>query len=192
MAEQTGTSTSKPHLREKAADQVKRFLTIFVYLWVVFLVLSIHKSIVLEEHHLNLPEHAFAFINALVFAKVLLLGEDFHLGTRFHDRPLIYSVLHKCLIFTVVLICFHIIESVLVGALQGSTIASSLPPKGERSLKTILSVGILCFVLLIPFFCFREISRVIGHKELWSLFFRYRENNPNSVVVGTDVASKAL
>jgi len=177
VADQTEASVPKPHLREKAAEEFKRFLTIFVYLWVVFALLSIHKSIVLEEHHLDFPGHVFAFLNALVFAKVLLIGEDFHLGTRFHDRPLIYSVLHKCLIFTLVIICFHIAESVLVGAWHGGTIASSLPPRGERSLKTIFSVGILCFVLLVPFFGFREIARVIGRNELWSLFFRNRGNN---------------
>jgi len=33
----------------------------------------------------------------------------------------------------------------------------------------ILSVGAIVFVALIPFFAFREIGRVIGKSELWSL-----------------------
>jgi hypothetical protein len=178
MTEVTAPNTHERHLPERAADEFKRFLSIFLYLWVVFALLSIHKSIVLSEHHLNLPEHAFAIINSLVFAKVLLFGEDFHLGTRFHDKPLIYPILHKCLIFTIVLICFDIVESILVGGWHGSTVANSLPPRGDRSLKSILSVGILCFVILVPFFSFREIGRVIGRRELWSLILRNRRNDP--------------
>jgi hypothetical protein len=166
------------HLKERAADEFKRFVVIVVYLWVVFALLSIHKSLVLSQHHLDFPEHAFAIINAFIFAKVLLIGEHFHLGTRFHHKPLIYPILHKCLIFTVVLISFHIVESILVGLWHGNTVASSLPLLGENSVKSIGSVGIMCFVVLLPFFGFREIGRVIGNKELSSLIMHKRSNDP--------------
>src|ERR1700757_2790670 len=101
-------------LRERVADEFKRFVVIFLYLWVVFGLLSIHKSLVLSQHRLDTEEHTFAIINAFVFAKVLLIGEQLHLGTRFGDRPLIYPIFYKCFIFTVVLITFHIVESVAV------------------------------------------------------------------------------
>jgi hypothetical protein len=39
------------------------------------------------------------------------------------------------------------------------------------SLQGIVSVGAIVFVSLIPFFAFREIGRVIGKRELWSLLF---------------------
>jgi hypothetical protein len=67
-------------------------------------------------------------INAFIFAKVLLIGESLHLGTRFSDKPLIYPVLHKCFVFTVVLLCFHIVESVLVGVWHGRMVVDSFPP----------------------------------------------------------------
>jgi hypothetical protein len=52
---------------------------------------------------------------------------------------------------------------------SGRTIAQSFPDIGGGSLKRILSMGANLFVALIPFFAFREISRVIGPGELWSL-----------------------
>jgi len=166
------------HLKETAFDEFKRFIVIFLYLWVVFGLLSIHKSIVLSQNHLDSPEHAFAIINALIFAKVLLVGEHFHLGTRFKDKPLIYPILHKCFIFTVLLICFHIAESVLVGVWHGYTIAQSFPPVLGGSVRGIVSVGVMCLVVLLPFFGFREIARVVGRRELWALIFTYRRNDP--------------
>jgi hypothetical protein len=176
---ETGLPTRRQHhLRETAIDELKRFIVIILYLWVVFGLLSIHKTLVLSQNHLDYQEHAFAIINALIFGKVLLIGEDFNLGTLFKDRPLVYPVLHKCFIFTVLLICSYIAESVLVGVWHGSTIAQSFPPIVGASVRGVVSVGVMCFVVLLPFFGSREIARVVGRKELWALMFSPRRNNP--------------
>ena len=165
-------------LKAKASEEFKRFMVIFLYLWVVFGLLSLHKSIVLSQQHLDYEEHTFAIINAFVFAKVLLTAEHFHLGTRFSNKPLIYPILHKCFIFTVVLISFHIIESVVVGVWHGHTIADSIPPIFGWNPKGLLAVGAMCFILLLPFFGFREITRVIGRREMRYLLFERREREP--------------
>jgi len=171
----------KRGLKEKASDEFKRFFVIFLYLWVVFGLLSIHKSIVLSQHHLDTEEHAFAIINALVFAKVLLIGEDLKLGTRFGHRPLIYPILYKSFVFSVVLIVFHIVESMAVGLWHGHTIAESLPPFLGWNPRGLLAVGVMCFVLLLPFFGFREIARVVGRRQLRALIFEPRDHDPTLV-----------
>jgi hypothetical protein len=82
MAEPTEPIAHARHLREGALDGIIRFVIIFGYLWVVFAFPSIHKSIVLSEYNLSVPEYLFAIVNLLVFAKVLLGCEIFHLWTR--------------------------------------------------------------------------------------------------------------
>ena len=154
MATET-SAAEKPTLKEKASVEFRRFLVIFLYLWVVFGLLSIHKSIVLSQHHLDTEEHAFAIVNAFVFAKVLLVGEHFKLGTRFRSKPLIYPILYKSFVFSVVLIVFHIIESAAVGLFHGHTIAESLPPFLGWNPRGLLAVGVMCFIVLLPFFGFR-------------------------------------
>jgi hypothetical protein len=72
MTEPTTPSRQERHPREKATDEFSRLVIILGYLWVVFELLPVHKGIVLSEDHLNYPEHAFAIVNFLVFAKVLL------------------------------------------------------------------------------------------------------------------------
>jgi len=67
MTEPTTPRRHQRHPREKATDEFSRLVIIFGYLWVVFELLSVHKSIVLSECHLNYPEHAFAIVNSLVF-----------------------------------------------------------------------------------------------------------------------------
>lgn len=171
----------KRSLKEKVSDEFRRFLVIFLYLWVVFGLLSIHKSIVLSQHHLDTEEHAFAIINAFVLAKVLLVGEHFNLGSRFRNRPLIYPILYRSFVFSVVLIGFHIIESVAVGLLHGHTITESLPPFLGWNPRGLLGVGVMCFVLLLPFFGFREIAHVIGRDEMKALLLKPRDRDPRLV-----------
>jgi hypothetical protein len=177
MSDEGLPNPQEHHLKKRAFKEFKRFIVIFLYLWVVFGLLSIHKSLVLSQHHLDTQEHVFAIVNAFVFAKVLLVGEHFQLGTRFSNKPLIYPVLHKCFVFTLLLISFHILESVVVGVWRGNTIANSFPPMIGWNPKGLLAVGVMCFVLLLPFFGFREIAQVMGRREMWILFFERRDSD---------------
>src|SRR5580700_11110520 len=170
MAEETALSERMQNLKQKGFLEFKKFMAIFLYLWVVFALLSIHETIIRAQHGLDYEAHTFAVINAFVFAKVLLVGEHFRLGTRFKHKPLIYPVLYKCLMFSVLLTSFHIVEKVLVGVVGGETISESFSDLGGRTLISIVSMSTLAFVMLIPFFAFRELGRLIGEKELRSLF----------------------
>jgi hypothetical protein len=171
MARETVSIAKQHNLKERAFEEFKRFVAIFLYLWIVFGLLLIHKNLVLSQRHLDYGEHTFAIINALVFAKVLLLGEGLHLGRRFENKPLIYPILYKCLVFSIVLIGFHVVETVAVGVWHGNTIVDSVPPLLGWSPKGLLAVGFTCFVLLLPFFGFREIARVMGRPEMRILLF---------------------
>jgi hypothetical protein len=171
MADERVSIQQPRNLKKRAFEEFKRFVAIFLYLWVVFGLLSIHTSLVLSQRHLDYEEHTFAIINALVFAKVLLLGEELHLGRRFENKPLIYPILYKCLVFSIVLICFHVVETVAGGVWHGNSIKDSIPPLLGWNPKGLLAVGFTSFVLLLPFFGFREIARVMGRTEMRTLLF---------------------
>jgi hypothetical protein len=174
VGEEGGTQNKKHNLKERAKDQIRNFALMFLYLWVVFGMLAIHESMVLSQHQINYQSHGLAVINALIFAKDMLVAEDLHLGNRLNDRPLIYSILFKSLLFGVTLICFHILEHVAIGMWDGKTIAESISEIGANKLGGMVSVGIISTVALVPFFILREIGRVIGEDKVWSLFFRRR------------------
>ena len=92
MAGETLSIPQPRHLKQRAFEEFKRFVAIFLYLWVVFGLLSVHKSLVLSQRHLDHEEHTLAIINAFVFAKVLLVGEQLRLGRRWENKPLIYPI----------------------------------------------------------------------------------------------------
>ena len=148
----------------------------FLYLWLVFGLLAVHELLVLSQHQISYVPHGLAFINALVFAKVMLVAQDLHLGHRLNDKPLIYSILFKSLLFGITLICFHIVEHVLIGMWHGEPMAESIAEVGVKTLWGTVSLGIIATVALTPFFILGEISRVIGKDNFWALFFHRRNS----------------
>ena len=169
MAEPATLGEHARNLREKAFFEFKRFVAVFLYLWLVFALLSIHETIIRAQHHLDYRAHTFAVINAFVFAKVLLVGDYLRLGNRFKHKPLIYPVLYKCFVFSALLTGFHIVERTFVGIVGGKTFSESFSQIGGRTLIGIVLISTLAFVMLIPFFAFRELGRVIGEEELRAL-----------------------
>jgi biotin carboxyl carrier protein len=163
-------------LKSGAIDESKKLFGIFIYLWVLFSLFSLHKALVLKEAYL-IYDQGFAVVNALVLAKVVLIGEYFNLGENLKDRPLIYPILFKSALFASLLICFHIGEQAFRGVLGGMTLSKSVSGIGGGRLQGILMVGIIMFVVLMPFFAFRELDRAIGAEKLHSLLFGDKSGN---------------
>jgi uncharacterized protein (DUF1810 family) len=157
-------------LKTGAVDETRKLFGIFVYLWVLLSLFSLHKALVLNDESL-IYHQGFAIINALALAKVVLVAEIFRIGDRLKNRPLIYPIMFKSAVFAVILMCFHIIEETLIGLWHGKTPAQSIPDIGGGTLQGILMVGIIVFVVLMPFFAFRELDRAIGTEQLRSLLF---------------------
>jgi riboflavin transporter FmnP len=78
--------------------------------------------------------------------------------------------LHKCLVFSALLMGFHLVERMIVGIASGKSVSESFAGIGGGTLRSTLSMSVLAFVMLIPFFAFREVGRMIGEQKLVSLF----------------------
>jgi hypothetical protein len=128
----------------------------------VFGLLTVHEALVLSQHQIAYHSHGLAVVNALIFAKVMLMAEDLNLGHRLNEMPLIYSILFKSFLFGITLICFHISEHVLIGLWNRMTVAASLSEIGADKFGVTVSGGIIATVTLVPFFILREVSRVMG------------------------------
>ena len=157
-------------LKTGAIEETKKLFGISIYFWVLLSLFSFHKALVLKEEYL-LYDQGFALINALVLAKVVLIGDFFRVGDRLKNRPLIYPIIFKSAVFALLLICFHILERTLTGVLHGKTVLQSVPSIGGGTLQGILMVGIIIFVALMPFFAFRELNQAIGTQQLNALLF---------------------
>jgi hypothetical protein len=156
-------------LKEKGVIEARRLFWIFAYLWVLLGLFALHKSIILNEPD-PFYHQGFAVINALVLAKIMFVAEVFHVADDLKHRPLIYPILYKPAVFSLILISFHLLEEVLTGMWHGKTIAESIAAL-SGGLEGILVLGVIMFVVLMPFFALREVGRDIGDDRLFEQFF---------------------
>ena len=171
--------TSSRTVKQIAYQQLKEFLLIALYLWVVFGLLVMFKSVVLAEHHIDFAYHGFAIINALALAKVMLTAKDLHLGEKFNEAPLIYPTLLKSALFTLVMACFKILEDAAIGLYHGRSFHQSIADLGGGTWKAILTFILLLFAVLVPFVGYGELGRVLGEGKLGQIFFRPRSPLPD-------------
>ena len=101
----------------------------------------------------------------------MLVAEDLHLGDRLRERLLIYLAFYRSLLFAAVLVCFHILEGMVVALLHGRPVSQSLTEFGRGDLQGTIWVAALVFLAFIPFFMVREAARLVGRDQLWRLFF---------------------
>jgi hypothetical protein len=164
-------NTAPTGLKNKALHEAKKFFWIFIYLWVCFGLFVLYKTLIVAEQHIDYTGYGLAFVKALVLGKIILIGESLQLAERHKDRPLIYPTLYKSFVFFVLLVVFSILEHVVRGVFEHKAITESLSEIGGGSLPVILAGGLIMFVVLVPFFAFREIGRVLGQNKLYHLFF---------------------
>jgi|SRR6516165_10674582 hypothetical protein len=173
--------TSNLTLKQRAYREFKDFLVIALYLWVVFALFLIYKSVILHDEHISAMARGFALVNALALAKIMLIARALHFGDWFDDSPLIYPTLIKAALFSLLLAFFKILEEVGVGLYHRRTVQESIGDLAGGTLEGILTFTVLLFVMLIPFFAFAELQRVLGEGKLVQVFFHPRSlDNPAS------------
>ena len=147
----------------------------------MFAVLALHEEVVAAKNGISYHFYGFAAINAIILGKVMLVAEDVNFADRFfrnilaRNGPLVYVILFRSIAFTLLFFVFDIIEEIVVGAFKEKSIAESFPKIGGGSLRGIFSMIVVITVLLIPFFAYREVGKVIGERRLHSVLFT-REN----------------
>jgi hypothetical protein len=152
--------------------QFREVFGMFLYLWLLFALFSYHKAIVLAQHNIPFKPFGIALLNAFVLAKVMLVVEKMNLAAKLRGRPLVYPILHKSFVLSVVFLLFNMAETVIGGLWKGKTFADSLPRFGSGSLSELIAVAIILAVALIPFFAFRELSRALGKGVLGAVFMK--------------------
>jgi hypothetical protein len=164
----------KRSLMERAVSELEKYAVITIYLWLLFALFSLHKQL-LQGQGISTWQQGFAIVNALIFGKVILIGEALEVGKGLERRALVWVVLGKSLIFAILLLGFHIVEEAIRVWFEGKPLPEAFADLGG-TLPGHLSYAAIFFVALVPFFAFREAGRILGNGALWNLFLHSGEN----------------
>ncbi len=161
----------KGSLKERAIDELKAFAIITLYLWVLFILFASYKRLLMHQNGISVWNQGFAIVNALVFAKVILIAQALSLGEGLKNRSLISIALTKSFLFTIVLILFHIGEETVRAWFKDLPLSTALTDFGGGFWLGLATYAAIFFVALIPFFTVQEMAKVIGGDALWKLLF---------------------
>ena len=144
------------------------------YLALVFAAFTQYRRLVLAAYDITYTNYWVALIEALILAKVIMIGDVIRLGRGLEDKPLIYSTLYKTAVFVLFVGVFTVIEHVIRGLLKGTGLTGGFVELLGKGSDELLANSLIVFVAFIPFFGVKELGRVLGEEKIRALFFRRR------------------
>jgi hypothetical protein len=159
--------------KQRALDELRNLSITVMYIWVLLSVFTLHREIILANYHIKYSaKFGFAFINAVILAKFMWLGEILHAGKKAAGKALLYSMLWNSALFAVILMVCHLLEEALVRVWHGQSFAASFSETVADP--SIFATMLLMFVVLIPFFFAKGLIEILGKDEIKRLLLKAR------------------
>lgn len=162
-------------LKERAIEEFKVYWVITLYLWLLLGMFTVYRRLVVAETGAVYLHYGIALIEAMVIAKVVLVGSLLGFSRWGEDRALIVPVVYKSLLFGVLVMLFGVVERVVGqwvhkrGVLGG--VLDGLHEIALMGVDELAARALTLMVAFVPFFVFWELARVLGTKRLEAMFF---------------------
>jgi len=160
--------------KEKIFHELVEYWINVIYLTLVFAAFTQYRRFILAAYDITYTDYWVAVIEALILAKVIMIGAVLRLGRGLEQKPLIYPTLYKTVVFSFFVIAFRVVEHAVKGLWSGKGLAGGLAELYGERFPELLAGVLVIFVALIPFFGVKELGRVLGEEKIRALFFRSR------------------
>src|SRR5262245_26595046 len=161
-------------LKERAIEELKAFWITALYLVLFLGAFTFYRRVLLAELGVAYLHYGIAVLEALIIAKVVLIGRALGLDREVNRGPLIVSVMVRAVIFAVLVLLFGILEHLVEGMLDRKDWASIVRSLLDVGVNEAFARMIMLFISFVPFFAFVEIGCVLGRGRLMDLFFASR------------------
>jgi hypothetical protein len=161
--------SEKPSLKQKVKHEFVELTAIFLYLAFFFCALTTYSMLLLNKYDISYFNYGAALLNALIVAKVILIGEYAHLGKKHENKPLFQSSLYKAILFSLLVFAFHVVEEMVKRIIHGEAFGSAFQ---NVRMDDLLARSLIIFCTFLPLFAFRELQRVMGEEQFRDLFFK--------------------
>jgi hypothetical protein len=156
-------------LKGGVAHEFGQLAILSAYLAVFFCVLAIYSMLLMNKFNISYFAYGAALINAVLVAKVILVGEAMHVGRRFEEKALLFSAMWKAFVFGWLVFALHLLEEMLKHLIHKQSAAAAF---SDIRLDDLLMRTIVIICAFVPLFLFRELRRVIGSENLRKLLFQ--------------------
>lgn len=152
-------------VKQKVVHEASEFLWAFLFLALFFSTLATYSMLLLDEYHVRFVAYGSALLQAVVLAKVLVIGQKARLGRKLERKPILVSASYKAVLFAMFAAAIHLVEELVKQKLHGLPLSFH----GLR-LDQILGRNLIVLWVFVPFFLFMELRRALGENTFKALF----------------------
>ncbi|MCX6248346.1 MAG: hypothetical protein NTW10_11490 [Bacteroidetes bacterium] len=171
---------AKKTWKQKLFHEFSEYLVNFIYMAIFFSAVVFYRRLVLAQHGIVVEDYFAGVIKAFVIAKVVMIGAFLRISRKFENKPLIIPSLYKAILFTIWVMLFDMLEMLIKGFIQSGLPADALTELKNQVNAVWFGAALMIFVSFIPFFAFKELSRVLGRKKIQDRFFKVNNEQENN------------
>lgn len=112
--------------KQKFADEMAEYFADVLYLFLLLGMFTLYKRLLLAQYQISYLHYGITLIEALILAKILVIGRLLRLDRPLASRPLIFPTIWKALIFALLVGGFTVIEAVIRGWVHGHSAIDAL------------------------------------------------------------------
>jgi hypothetical protein len=159
-------------LSTKLKEEFFKILPPTIYFFVALHLVMFIRVLMLEGTGLSPYSSASIAVTALILGKAVLIADMVPMINRFPNKPLIYNVAWKTLIYLLASAVIHYVERLIDFWRQaGSFVAGNEKLLAEIVWPHFWAIQIILFVLIVMYCTMHELVRVIGMEKVLRIFF---------------------
>ena len=175
------TSPAKPGIGARLRHELIEFAIIACYLYIAFGVLIAFKFTILKGQGVAWAPWGIALVKALILGKFILLLQAMKLGEG--GDVVVWRIVRKTGLFVMALFALNGLEEFLIGRLHGKTNAE-IAEDMAGLLSGPFVISVLMFLILAPYFAFRELDERLGEGSLRRLLTSRRSAGESNDMPG--------
>src|SRR5438874_5829414 len=159
-------------LSSKLKEEFLALLPPTIFFFVALHIVAFVRVLMLKGTGISPLSSVSMAVAALILGKAVLLADMLPVINRFPDKPLIYNVTWKTLIYLVVSALINYLERVVEFWRQaGSLVAGNEKLLSEMVWPHFWAIQLVLFVLIAMYCTVHELARVIGKEKVLRIFF---------------------
>jgi hypothetical protein len=160
-------------LSAKVKEEFYALIPPMIFFFIGLNIIALVRMLMVKGTGLPLSTPLQILVAALVLAKAVLIADMLPFINRYPEKPLIYNVAWKTILYVFIATVIHYLER-LFDVWRG---AGSFVAANRKLLAVIIwphfwAIELIIAVLILNFCIITELSRVLGEKKLEHIFFR--------------------
>ena len=160
------------NLSTKLKEEFFKLLPPTIFFFVALHIVMFIRVLMLEGTGIAPSSSVSIAVAALILGKAVLIADMLPMINRFPNKPLIYNVAWKTVIYLVISAVIHYLERLIDFWRQaGSFVAGNQKLLAEMVWPHFFAIQIILFVLICMYCMMHELVRVIGKEKVMRIFF---------------------